>query len=156
MLNVSVLTGRLAEHPELRATQSDIQYLSTRIAVQRDYGKDGERETDFFSVTAWRATAEFISKYFDKGDLITVSGRLQNRSWTDKHDQKRVTTELVVDRAYFAESRKRSEYSGGYGDAAGGYSNEYSGDNTNGYSNEYAGVNGAESDFGEYDPDLPF
>jgi single-strand DNA-binding protein len=166
MLNVSALTGRLVENPELRATQNDISYTSTRIAVQRDYAKDGERETDFFTVTAWRATAEFICKYFAKGDLITVSGRLQNRSWTDKHEQRRVTTELVVDRAYFAESKKR--------DNANGYANEYAGDNpgeystgnANGYSGEYAAENtgtvydpadnAAGSDFVEFDDELPF
>jgi single-strand DNA-binding protein len=148
MLNVSALTGRLAENPELRVTQSGIPYISTRIAVQRDYAKDGERETDFFTVTAWRATAEFICKYFAKGDLLTVSGRLQNRSWTDKHEQRRVTTELVVDRAYFAESKKRdaNEYAGGYG--------EYASDAASpdfGETNEDAA-----SDFGEFDDELPF
>jgi single-strand DNA-binding protein len=169
MLNVSALTGRLAENPELRVTQSGIPYISTRIAVQRDYTKDGERETDFFTVTAWRATAEFICKYFAKGDLITVSGRLQNRSWTDKHEQRRVTTELIIDRAYFAESKKRdnaNEYAGGYGEYAGGNSGEYTSGNANGYSGEYAAENtgavydpadnAAAPDFGEFDDELPF
>jgi single-strand DNA-binding protein len=153
MLNVSVLTGRLAENPELRVTQSDIPYISTRIAVQRDYTKDGERETDFFTVTAWRATAEFICKYFAKGDLITVSGRLQNRSWTDKHEQRRVTTELVVDRAYFAESKKRDNANGYANEYAGGYG-EYASDAASsdfGETDESVG-----SDFGEFDDELPF
>jgi single-strand DNA-binding protein len=108
MLNLCALTGRLVEDPELRMTQNDIPVTSLRLAVQRDYGKDGERETDFFDVVAWRTTAEFVSNHFSKGSMITVTGRLQNRSWTDKDGGKRTKTELIADNAYFGESKPKS------------------------------------------------
>jgi single-strand DNA-binding protein len=107
MLNITVMTGRLVESPELRTTQQGIPVASLRLAVQRDFTKDGDRETDFFDVVAWRGTAEFVSNYFHKGDMITAVGRLQNRAWKDKHDQNRVSAELIADKAYFAGSKSK-------------------------------------------------
>lgn len=106
MLNRITMTGRLCADPELRTTQSNISVCSFRIANDRDYSKDGEKETDFFDVVAWRATAEFICKYFAKGRLITVDGRLQTRNWKDKNGNNRTAVEIIVDNAYFGDSKK--------------------------------------------------
>lgn len=112
MLNVTIMTGRLVGDPELRQTQGGISVASFRIAVKRDFVKTGDDDTDFFDVVAWCATAEFISKFFKKGSMIQVAGRLQNRHWTDKHDQTRTSTELVVDRAYFGDSKVKDDDDG--------------------------------------------
>jgi single-strand DNA-binding protein len=110
MLNVCTFTGRLVEDPELRSTKADsISVTSLRLAVRRDFARKGEPDSDFFDVVAWRATAEFICKYFQKGMMISVSGRLQNRQWTDKHDQKRVSAELVAEHAWFADSKPKDD-----------------------------------------------
>ena len=106
MLNRIIMTGRLVADPELRRTQSGVSVTSFRIANDRDYGKGDEKETDFFDVVAWRATAEFICKYFTKGRMISVDGRLQTRSWKDKEGHNRISTEILVDNAYFADSKK--------------------------------------------------
>ncbi len=112
MLNDVVLMGRLTRDPELRRTNSGVAVASFSIACERDFkGQDGEKETDFFDITAWRNTAEFISKYFGKGRMIIVAGRLQQRSWTDKDGNKRHTVELVAENAYFGDS-KSGEKSG--------------------------------------------
>ncbi len=114
MLNLTVLTGRLVETPELRQTKNDsIPVTSFRIAVKRDFAKNNENDTDFFDIVAWRSTAEFICKHFKKGSLIQLSGRLQNRIWKDKHEQNRVTAEVHVERAYFGDSKDKSDTSGG-------------------------------------------
>ena len=108
MLNHIVLMGRLTRDPELRRTGSGIAVASLRLAVDRDFGsKDGsgEKETDFIDVVAWRNTAEFVSKYFQKGRMAVVSGRLQMRNWTDKEGNKRVSAEVVADNIYFGDSR---------------------------------------------------
>ena len=91
MLNSVHYIGRLVETPELRQTQSNLAVTSFRLAVQRDFAKKGEDDTDFFDVVAWRATAEFICKHFQKGKLICVRGRNQVRHWTDK-ERKRTAT----------------------------------------------------------------
>ena len=89
MLNRIVLMGRLTRDPELRKTQSDTPVCSFSLAVDRDYKKDGEKkETDFIDIVAWRATAEFVSKFFTKGRMAVVEGRLQIRDWTDKEGNK--------------------------------------------------------------------
>ena len=132
MLNHITIMGRLTRDPELRRTGSGIAVASFTVAVDRDFGgrDGGERETDFIDCVAWRQTGEFVSKYFTKGSMIVVSGRLQIRSWTDKEGNKRRTAEVVADNVYFGES-KRSEggsaYNGGNGYSApapsfGGYS----------------------------------
>lgn len=108
MLNHIVLMGRLTRDPELRRTGSGVAVASFTLAVDRDYsGRDGsEREADFVDIVAWRNTAEFVSKYFSKGRMAVVSGRLQIRSWTDKDGNKRRTAEVVADSVYFGDSKR--------------------------------------------------
>ena len=116
MLNHITIMGRLTRDPELRRTGSGIAVASFTVAVDRDFGgrDGGEKETDFIDCVAWRQTGEFVSKYFTKGSMIVVSGRLQIRSWTDKEGNMRRTAEVVADNCYFGESR-RSEGGSSYG-----------------------------------------
>jgi len=117
MLNKIVLMGRLVKDPELRRTQSGTAVTSFRIAVDRDFkSQDGEKKADFFDVVAWRQTAEFVSKYFAKGRMAIVEGRLQTRDWTDRDNNKRVATEIVADNIYFGDS-KRDGGADSYGSA---------------------------------------
>ena len=110
MLNKIFLMGRLTRDPELRKTQSGIAVASFTLAVDRDYKpQDGERETDFIDIVAWRGTGEFVSKYFTKGRMAVVEGRLQVRDWTDKDGNKRRNTEVIADNVYFGDSKKVSE-----------------------------------------------
>ena len=133
MLNHIVIMGRLTRDPELRRTGSGVAVASFSLAVDRDFApKDGgERETDFIDCVAWRQTGEFVSKYFAKGRMAVVSGRLQIRSWTDKDGNKRRTAEVVADNVYFGDSKRdndggNSPYSGNaYGGNSYG-SNAYS------------------------------
>ena len=120
MLNHIVIMGRLARDPELRRTGSGIAVTSFTLAVDRDFApKDGsERETDWIDCVAWRQTGEFVSKYFTKGRMAVVSGRLQIRNWTDKDGNKRRAAEVVADNVYFGDS-KRDDHAGS---AYGGYS----------------------------------
>lgn len=112
MLNHISLMGRLTRDPELRYTQSQTPVASFTLACDRDFrDKDGERPTDFIPVTAWRSTAEFVDRYFRKGDMMAVSGRLQMRDWTDKDGNRRTVAEVVADSAYFA-GAKREEAAG--------------------------------------------
>ncbi len=108
MLNHIIIMGRLTRDPELRRTGSGIAVTSFSLAVDRDFGKNenGERETDFIDCVAWRQTGEFVSKYFQKGRMAVVSGRLQIRSWTDKDGNKRRTAEVVADNVYFGDSKR--------------------------------------------------
>lgn len=107
MLNKIVCMGRLTHDPELRRTGSGIAVASFSLAVERDFKTEGgEKETDFINVVAWRNTAEFVSKYFTKGRMAVVSGRLQIRPWTDKDGNKRRTDEVVADNVYFGDSKK--------------------------------------------------
>ena len=117
MLNHIVIMGRLTRDPELRRTGTGIAVASFTVAVDRDFsGRDGgEKETDFIDCVAWRQTGEFVSKYFTKGSMIVVSGRLQIRSWTDKDGNKRRTAEVVADNVYFGESRRSNEGNSSYG-----------------------------------------
>lgn len=116
MLNHIVIMGRLTRDPELRRTGTGIAVTSFTVAVDRDFApKDGgERETDFIDCVAWRSTGEFVSKYFTKGSMAVVSGRLQIRSWTDKDGNKRRSAEIVADNVYFGESKRSEQRSGGY------------------------------------------
>ena len=129
MLNHIVIMGRLTRDPELRRTGSGIAVASFSLAVDRDYSpKDGgERETDFIDCVAWRQTGEFVSKYFTKGRMAVVSGRLQIRSWTDKDGNKRRTAEVVADNVYFGDSKRDGDNSNSSygGNAYGG--NNYGG-----------------------------
>ena len=109
MLNSINIIGRLCADPELRQTQSGIPVCSFRIAVERNYMTDGERETDFFDVVAWRGTAEFICGYFGKGRTIALDGRLQTRAWTDREGHNRISVEIVAEDAYFADSKPQVE-----------------------------------------------
>ena len=111
MLNHITIMGRLTRDPELRRTGSGIAVASFSLAVDRDFApKDGgERETDFIDCVAWRQTGEFVSKYFTKGRMAVVSGRLQIRGWTDKDGTKRRSAEVVADNVYFGDSRRDGE-----------------------------------------------
>ena len=111
MLNHVTIMGRLTRDPELRRTGSGIAAASFTVAVDRDFGgrDSGEKETDFIDCVAWRQTGEFVSKYFTKGRMIVVSGRLQIRSWTDKDGNKRRTAEVVADNCYFGDSKRDSD-----------------------------------------------
>lgn len=126
MLNQIVVMGRLTRDPELRRTDSGIAVAGFTVAVDRDFApKDGgERETDFIDCVAWRNTGEFVSKYFAKGSMAVVSGRLQVRGWTHKNGNKRRTAEIVADNVYFGESKRDDHRSNGYTASApsgGGY-----------------------------------
>ena len=103
MLNCIDLMGRLCADPELRMANGDVAVTTFPIAVERDYKNQvGERETDFISIVAWRGTAEFIARNFSKGQMIAVTGRLQNRTWTDKDGNKKTVSEIIADNVYFA------------------------------------------------------
>ena len=141
MLNHIIIMGRLTRDPELRRTGSGVAVASFTVAVDRDFGKNenGERETDFIDCVAWRQTGEFVSKYFTKGRMAVVSGRLQIRNWNDKDGNKRRSAEVVADNVYFGDSKRDDQggsssyggnayggnsYGGGYGapaPAAGGF-----------------------------------
>ena len=105
MLNHIVIMGRLTRDPELRQTGSGVSVANFSVAVDRDFSKGEEKETDFIDCVAWRQTGEFVSKYFTKGRMIVVSGRLQIRSWTDNDGNKRRTAEVVTDNCYFGDSK---------------------------------------------------
>ena len=123
MLNHITIMGRLTRDPELRRTGSGVAVASFTVAVDRDFGKNenGEKETDFIDCVAWRQTGEFVSKYFTKGRMAVVSGRLQIRSWTDKDGNKRRTAEVVADNVYFGDSRRDGEGAGSYSAPAGSF-----------------------------------
>jgi single-strand DNA-binding protein len=107
MLNNITIMGRLTRDPELRRTQNGIAVTSFSIACDRDYKpENGERETDFIDCVAWRGTAEFVQKYFAKGRMAVVSGRLQIRPWTDKDGNKRRSAEIVAENVYFGDSKR--------------------------------------------------
>ena len=108
MLNHIIIMGRMVRDPELRSTQSGTSVCSFTLACDRDFkSKDGgDKETDFIDCVAWRSTAEFVSKYFTKGRMIALDGRLQAQNWTDRDGNKRVSTEIVAENAYFADSKR--------------------------------------------------
>ena len=150
MLNKIILMGRLTRDPELRRTQSGTAVTSFSLAVDRDFkSQSGEKETDFIDVVDWRNTAEFVSKYFTKGRMAVVEGRLQIRDWTDRDGGKRRSAEVIAENVYFGDSKR--EGGSDYGSAP-AYSAPYSG---------YAApaAPGGHSDFaeiGEEDGELPF
>ena len=114
MLNHITIMGRLTRDPELRRTGSGIAVASFTVAVDRDFAsrESGERETDFIDCVAWRQTGEFVSKYFTKGRMAVVSGRLQIRGWTDKDGNKRRAAEVIADNVYFGDSKRDSDNAG--------------------------------------------
>lgn len=152
MLNIAVLMGRLVADPELRHTPNDVSVTSFTIAVDRSYVKAGaERQADFIDIVAWRSTAEFVCRYFRKGQLIAVQGTIQTRTYTDKDNNRRKAFEVVADNVHFAESKRDSAASTGGGnnyaarqETAGGAAPAYTSGNT--------------GDFEEIptDDDLPF
>ena len=152
MLNKIIIMGRLTRDPELRRTQNGTAVTSFSLAVDRDF-KDkttGEKSTDFIDIVAWRNTAEFVSKYFTKGRMAVVSGRLQIRNWTDKEGNNRRSAEVVADNVYFGDSKRDGAPAGGsfsappaYGAPTGGYTAPVGG------SSEFAEID-------EEDGDLPF
>ena len=148
MLNHITLMGRLTRDPELRYTQSQTAVVSFTLAVDRDFGgRDGaEKQTDFIDIVAWRQTAEFVSKYFTKGSMAVVSGRLQIRDWTDREGNKRRSAEVVADNVYFGESkRSRDDNAGGYRSGNDSYQ-----------SYDSAPAASAFSDLSDTDGELPF
>lgn len=152
MLNKIIIMGRLTRDPELRRTGSGTAVTSFSLAVDRDFkSQSGEKETDFIDVVAWRSTAEFVSKYFTKGRMAVVEGRLQIRDWKDKEGNNRRSAEVVADNVYFGDSRP-----GGAGGNNGSYSQAPAyGAPAGGYSAPVGGP----SDFAEIDEedgDLPF
>lgn len=147
MLNKIILMGRLTRDPELRRTQTGTAVASFSLAVDRDYkAKGAEKETDFIDIVAWRNTAEFVSKYFAKGRMAVVEGRLQVRTYTDKEGNNRRVAEVVADNIYFGGSKKDGGNTG---------SGNYGG---SGYGGDYAGGDYGSSNFQEVDDDgeLPF
>lgn len=121
MLNKIFLMGRLTRDPEMRHTQNGTAVASFSIAVDRDFKdkQSGEKVTDFVDIVAWRSTAEFVEKYFSKGRMAVVEGRLQIRDWTDKDGNKRRSAEVIVNSIYFGDSKKDGDSSTGNYRAAG-------------------------------------
>ena len=156
MLNKIVIMGRLTRDPELRRTQSGTAVTSFTIACDRDFkSQSGEKETDFIDVVAWRNTAEFVSKYFAKGRMAVVEGRLQIRDWTDREGGKRRSAEVVADNVYFGDSKRES--GGDYGGSSYGAPPAYGAPAASGRAP--AASFGGGSDFaeiGEEDGELPF
>ena len=161
MLNHIVLMGRLTRDPELRRTANGVAVASFTLAVDRDFAAAGaEKETDFIDIVAWRNTAEFVSKYFTKGRMAVVSGRLQIRNWQDKEGNKRRSAEVVADNVYFGDS-KRDRADGGSFNQSQGYAQSF---NQIPQQQQPAyqapqNVSAAPSDFSmlsDDDPDLPF
>ena len=126
MLNHIVVMGRLTRDPELRKTASGVSVASFSVAVDRDFSQqDGKKETDFLDVVAWRNTAEFAAKYFTKGRMAVVEGRLQIRDWKDKEGNNRRSAEVVADNVYFGDSNKDGGNRSGGGSYGGSYDNSY-------------------------------
>ena len=151
MLNKIFIMGRLTRDPELRRTQSGTPVTSFSLAVDRDFkSQSGEKETDFIDVVAWRSTAEFVAKYFTKGRMAIVEGRLQIRPWTDKEGNSRRSAEVVADNIYFGDSKRDSA-----GDM-GGYSAPAYTAPAGGYSAPVGGGSSGFAEIDEEDGDLPF
>ncbi len=147
MLNHIVIMGRLVRDPELRRTGTGVAVASFRVAVDRDFApKDGgERKADFIDCVAWRQTGEFISKYFTKGRMIIVDGRLEMRDWTDKDGNKRTSAEIVVANAYFGDSKR----DGDSGNSSYG-GNAYGGSNSYGSAGSYGSASAPAPSYGGY------
>ena len=141
MLNHITIMGRLTRDPEQRRTCNNIAVTSFTVAVERDIGNNGQKETDFIDCVAWRKTGEFVGKYFTKGRMIVVSGRLQIRTWNDKDGNKRKTAEVVADNCYFGDSKQSTEGSAGSYGTAGGSTSGYGG---------YGGYSETQAQFDRY------
>ena len=153
MLNRIVIMGRLARDPELRRTQAGVPVASFRLAVDRDFRDKttGERTTDWIDVVAWRQTGEFVSRYFSKGRMAVVEGRLQMRDWTDKEGNKRTSAEVVADNVYFGDSKRDGDggYSPSYGQ--GSYSAPAPRSDSYGASDPFGGFAAPPADGDQYD-----
>lgn len=160
MLNVAAIVGRLTADPELKHTSGDVSVVSFTLAVGRSYAKAGtERQTDFIDVVAWRSTADFICRYFRKGQLMAVQGSIQTRTYQDKNGNNRKAVEIVADNVHFVES-KRSEEGDSYGQGGGYSRNDSYAPSRPAAFNEPASAysSGTSGDFEEIpgDDDLPF
>ena len=162
MLNHITIMGRLVADPELRTTPQGVTVATMRLAVDRDFKnkQTGERETDFINVVAWRQTAEFVSRFFTKGRMAVVEGRLQMRDWTDKDGNRRTSAEVVADNIYFGDSRRDGDERGSYGERGAGpsYGGGYGSGRPSAPAADY-GVPPAGDQFAELtddDGDLPF
>ena len=168
MLNVVVLMGRLVADPQLRQTPQGTSVASFRIAVDRNFARQGEqRQADFIDIVAWRQQAEFVSKYFQKGSPIVVEGSLQTRQYQDKNGNNRKAVEIVADNVHFVESKRSNEEGDGYGQPyqgnsygqQGGYNNNASYSKPAAFNEPAAAYSsGSSGDFEEIpgDDDLPF
>ena len=161
MLNHIVIMGRLTRDPELRTTQAGVSVTSFTVAVDRDFGgrDGGERQTDFIDCVAWRSTGEFVSKYFHKGSMIVVSGRLQSRKWQDRDGNNRTNWEVIADNVYFGESRRDSESNGSYGSYdsnRGGYDSNRGSGSYDSSPRSSAPAPSAFSELDDGDGELPF
>ena len=147
--NKVILGGRLTADPELKQTPNGVPVVSFSIAVNRRFQskENAQQQTDFFNVTAWRATAEFVSRYFRKGSSICVVGTIQNRTWTDNNGQKRYATDIIADEVQFVDSRAE----GSNGASNGGYTPDA-------YTPSYSSAAGMAPKFEDIktDDDLPF
>ena len=153
MLNHITVMGRLTRDPEMRTTQSGVSVVSFTVACDRDFGgrDGGERQTDFIDCVAWRSTGEFVSKYFHKGSMIVVSGRLQSRKWQDRDGNNRTSWEINADNVYFGESRRDGDSS------RDSYSNNtYSGSYDSGRSSAPAPASNTFVELDDGDGELPF
>lgn len=108
MLNTITIMGRLTRDPEIRTTSTGKHVASFTLAVERDFAQNGQKETDFLDCVAWNSSAEFVSRYFHKGQLVAVTGRLQIRNWEDNDGAKRKSAEIIVSGTYFAEAKKQA------------------------------------------------
>ena len=170
MLNSVNLIGRFTRDPELRSTPNGVSTCSFTIAVDRNFVRQGEeRKADFINCVAWRQTAELISRFFKKGNLIALEGSIQTRNWDDNEGKRHYATEVVVDRIHFVESRSSREGQGGgsgydnggyggYGGPQGGYGGGYSAQQSapaTSYESSFGGLGDPISQIGTED-DLPF
>ena len=164
MLNRIIVMGRLTRDPELRHTQTGTAVASFTLAVDRDFKdkQSGEKATDFIDIVAWRQTGEFVSRYFTKGRMAVVEGRLQMREWTDKDGNKRRSAEVVADNVYFGDSKRDAEGAGSYNSGyTGGYNAAPAG-NYGGYAAPapvgYGAPSGADqfAELSDDDGELPF
>lgn len=142
MLNKVVIMGRLTRDPEIKKINNDVSVCSFSVACDRDIvnKQSNERETDFLDVTAWRSTADFVGKYFSKGRMIIVVGRLQKRNYTDKDGNKRSAVDIIADNVYFGDSKKDAEAS----------------DNASAANSAPASQDSGFAEIGEEDGELPF
>ena len=159
MLNRIIIMGRLVRDPELRTTQSGVSVTSFTLAVDRDFkSQNGEKNTDFIDVVAWRQTAEFVCKYFSKGRMAVAEGRLQIRDWKDRDGNNRRSAEVVADNVYFGDNTRDNASGDSYGSPP-PYGNPAPASYGGGYGGGYGAPSAEPSGFAEIDDqdgDLPF